>query len=111
MNKNFQNRPAEILGRISNELEKQHITQAELVAYLGLPLGTYTNWKLGRSRNFCEYIEAIADYLCVDIRWLVTGEVSTGTINQEEQLLLETYRRLSAEKQEAILQNMKWLAE
>jgi len=111
MSNKFQSRTSEILGRISNELEKRHITQAELVAYLGLPLGTYTNWKLGRSRNFCEYIEAIADYLCVDIRWLVTGEASTGAINQEEQLLLETFRRLDAEKQKLILQNMKWLAE
>ena len=111
MNINMKNRPAEILGRISNELEKQHITQAELVAYLGLPLGTYTNWKLGRSRNFCEYIEAIADYLRVDIGWLVTGEASTGAVNQQEYELLETFRRLKAEKQEVILQNMKWLAE
>ena len=57
MSNKFQSRTSEILGRISNELEKRHITQAELVAYLGLPLGTYTNWKLGRSRNFCEYIQ------------------------------------------------------
>ena len=111
MSKNIKDRTTDILGRISNELEKQHITQAELVAHLGLPLGTYTNWKLGRSRNFCEYIEAIADYLSIDIGWLVTGKASTGAINQQEQLLLETYRRLNVEKQEAVLQNMKWLSE
>ncbi len=109
MDKN--NRTEGILGRISHELETQHKTQAELVAYLGLPVGTYTNWKLGRSRNFCEHIEAIAEYLNVDVGWLVTGEASTGAINQQEQELLETYRRLNAVKQEAVIQNMKWLAE
>ena len=107
MDKN--NRTEGILGRISHELETQHKTQAELVAYLGLPVGTYTNWKLGRSRNFCEHIEAIAEYLNVDVGWLVTGEASTGAINQQEQELLETYRRLNAVKQEAVIQNMKSL--
>ena len=105
------NRTEAILGRISHELEMQHKTQAELVAYLGLPVGTYTNWKLGRSRNFCEHLEAIAEYLNIDIGWLVTGEASAGAINRQEQELLEAFRSLNTEKQEAMLQNMKWLAE
>ena len=33
-----------ILIRISKEMERQGEKQAELVKYLDLPLGTYTNW-------------------------------------------------------------------
>ena len=112
MNNSIERKKTEaILGRISRELETQHKTQAELVAYLGLPVGTYTNWKLGRSRNFCEHLEAIAEYLNVDTGWLVTGERSACAINQQEQGLLELFRKLDAEKQHAVIQNMRWLAE
>ena len=43
----------EILVRISAELARQGKQQAELVFYLDLPKGAYSNWKAGKSRNFC----------------------------------------------------------
>ena len=37
-------------------MERQGKKQAELVKYLDLPLETYINWKLGKSRNLCEHL-------------------------------------------------------
>ena len=53
----------EILSRISAELTRQNRMQAELVAYLDLPKGVYSNWKAGKSRNFCEHLGAISKFL------------------------------------------------
>ena len=101
-----------ILSRISTELNQRGKTQAELVSYLDLPRGTYSAWKAGRSRSFCEHIGAIAEFLGVAPGWLVTGWVEKGNVeNNREQELLEYYRMLRTEKQEAVLQNIKWLAE
>ena len=101
----------EIFSRILSEMERQGRKYAELIEYLDLPRGTFSSWKAGRSRNFCEHIGAIANYLNVDVKWLITGELSEGAINREEQELLEMFRRLDEEKQNAVLQNIKWLVE
>ena len=86
--------------------------QAELVKYLDLPLGTYTNWKLGKSRNFYEHLGEIARFLNVSAEYLVTGSVAEKMIeNSREKELLACYRKLNEEKQDAVLQNVKWLAE
>lgn len=101
-----------ILERISAELERQGKTQAELITYLDLPRGTYSSWKLGRSRNFCEHLGSIAEYLDISAGYLVTGDVADKMIENSRELeLIKWYRKLSPEKQDAIIQNMKWLAE
>ena len=93
-------------------MERQGKKQAELVKYLDLPLGTYTNWKLGKSRNFYEHLEEIARFLNVSAEYLVTGSVAEKMIeNSREQELLAWYRKLNTEKQDDVLQNVKWLAE
>ena len=92
-----------ILRRISSELKAQHKKQIDLVAYLKLPVGTYSAWRSGRSRNYCEHLGAIADFLEVDIGWLVTGEYHDGIKDARERKLLERFRRLNVEKQKAIM--------
>lgn len=59
---------------ISAELTRQNRMQAELVAYLDLPKGVYSNWKAGKSRNFCEHLGAISKFLNVSAEYLVTGK-------------------------------------
>lgn len=111
-NKDNTKEAEEILIRISTEMERQGKKQAELVKYLDLPLGTYTNWKLGKSRNFCEHLGEIARFLNVSAEDLVTGNVAEKMVeNSREQELLMWYRKLNSEKQDAVFQNVKWLAE
>ena len=53
----------EIFSRILSEMERQGKRYAELTVFLNLPRGTFSSWKAGRSRNFCEHIGAIAEFL------------------------------------------------
>ena len=102
----------DIFTRILSEMERQGKKYAELTEYLQLPRGTFSSWKAGRSRNFCEHIGAIADFLGVSAEYLINGNIEGNLIeNCEEQQLLNYFRKLSAEKQKVILLNMKWLAE
>ena len=100
----------EILVRISDEMKKQNRRQAELIRFLDLPVGTFTNWKLRKSRNFCEHIQAIAAFLGVDPGWLLTGTTKEGVVKDDKEMeLLEEFRKLNAEKQSAVIQNVRWL--
>ena len=93
-------------------MERQSRKYAKLTEYLELPRGTFSSWKAGRSRNFCEHIGAIADFLGVSAEYLITGNIEGKLVeNSEEQQLLNYYRKLNAEKRKAVLQNIKWLAE
>lgn len=99
-----------ILKRITDEMQKLGRSHASLIKYLDLPKGTYGAWNSGRSRNFCEHLGAIAEFLGVDAEYLLTGKIAEKTvISDSEQELLDLYRKLSPEKQKAVLQNIKWL--
>ena len=111
-NKDNTKEAEEIFSRILSEMERQGKKYAELTEYLELPRGTFSSWKAGRSRNFCEHIGAIADFLGVSAEYLINGNIEGKLIeNLEEQQLLNYFRKLNTEKKEVILQNMKWLAD
>lgn len=102
----------EIFSRILSEMERQGRKYAELTEYLDLPHGTFSSWKAVRSRNFCEHIGAIADFLGVSAEYLINGNIEGKLVeNSKEQQLLNYFRKLNVEKQNAVLQNIKWLAE
>ena len=102
----------EIFSRILSEMERQGRKYAELTEYLELPRGTFSSWKAGRSMNFCEQIGAIADFLGVSAEYLINGNIEGKLVeNSKEQQLLNYFRKLNVEKQNAVLQNIKWLAE
>ena len=101
-----------IFSRILSEMERQGRKYAELTEYLDLPRGTFSSWKAGRSSNFCEHIGAIADFLGVSAEYLINGNIEGNLVeNSKEQQLLNYFRKLNVEKQNAVLQNIKWLAE
>lgn len=98
----------EIFSRILSEMERQGRKYAELIEYLDLPRGTFSSWKARRSRNFCEHIGAIADFLEVSAEYLINGNIEGKLVeNSEEQQLLNYFRKLNVEKQNAVLQNIK----
>ena len=92
-----------ILERIISEMNRQNKKYVELIEFLDLPRGTFSSWKAGRSRNFCEHLSAIAKFLDVSVEYLVNGSVGENRIeNSREQELLNCYRRISTQKQEMI---------
>lgn len=102
----------EILDRISEELARQGKMQAELVSYLDLPKGAYSSWKAGKSRNFCEHLGEIAQFLGVSVEFLVTGRnAEKNMVNPREEELILLYRGLNVEKQDALWHMAKLLSE
>ena len=102
----------DIFMRISSEMKKQNRKQADLIRFLNLPISTYTNWRLGKSRNYCEHLLAIAEFLQVDAGWLLSGEVNEGAVRDgNEKEMLREFRKLSPEKQTAMIQNIKWITQ
>ena len=100
----------DIFFRISEEMKRQNKKQAELIRFLDLPVGTYTNWKLRKSRNYCEHLQAISQFLKVDAGWLLTGNVKEGEAKDNTEIdLLNDFRKLNLEKKSAVIQNVKWL--
>ena len=94
----------EILERITKELQRQEKTQAQLIDYLQLPKGTYSGWKSGRSRNYCEHIGEISLFLGVSAEYLVTGRVQNTAIeNYRERELLLKYRSLNEKGQDELI--------
>jgi hypothetical protein len=101
----------EILARIIDELEKQEKKPSELIRYLNLPRGIFAAWKAGRSRYYCEHLAAISQFLDVSVEYLVIGEKQNNKIsNSMEQELIDCFRCLDKAKQEAVLQNVRWLS-
>lgn len=113
MYNNKNTREAELVfHRMDDELARQGKTQAALISKLDLPRGTYSAWKAGKSRNFCEHLGAIAEFLNISAVFLVTGkEAEKNLANPREEELLLLYRELNPEKQGALRLMAKLLSE
>ena len=74
----------EIFEHILSEMERQGKKYVELTEFLDLPRGTFSSWKAGRSRNFCEHLGAASEFLSVDVGWLVTGKANESPVNEKK---------------------------
>ena len=62
-----------ILERIVNLLSEKGMDQKDVIKYLNLPRGTFSNWIRKKSYSYYDYLSEIADYLGVSIKYLTTG--------------------------------------
>ena len=63
----------DILDRIIEKMNEQHVTQTQLANRLGLNRCVFNTWKSNRSRTYLKYIDQIAEYLGVPYDYLLTG--------------------------------------
>ena len=96
------NRREATIKRISEQMELQGIKPKELTQYLGLPDGTYNNWKRDKGYLYMLYLEEISEYLNVSISYLVTGkeewvsETDSNHVRKQDEIeLLRVYNSLS----------------
>lgn len=102
------NHDREIFERIDELVVRQRVKQRDLIEYLGLTKGTYSNWARDTSTTYLSYIEEIAAYLKVDINYLVSGSFSKGTeaeatLSESEKKVLEFWRKAPPESQDFIV--------
>ena len=96
-----------VFERIERLLSDQGKTKQSLEQLLGLSRGTYSNWKLGKSKSYLKQIDVIAEFLNVSPNYLLRGiedAPDSGTQTPIEDEMLRVFRKLDPRKQECLIQ-------
>ena len=100
------NKDYEVLKRIDSLLSKKGVKQQDLIEYLGLARGAYSNWNRMTSNSYLSYLGEKAEFFEVNPNYLVTGkdDLSSKTIlhalTDEEEQIIEQYRRIPKKHRE-----------
>lgn len=94
----------EIIDRISLLLAGRD--QKELTNYLGLKSVAFSEWKSGKSKSYRKYLIEIAEFFNVSLDYLVYGK----ELNDDEQELLKSYRKLTYADRKEVSARTKMLA-
>ncbi len=93
------------LLRIIAAMQQQKITDLEMQEYLGIPRGTFSNWKRDKGKSYYQHIDRIADRLGVSIDYLVRGrESGSADLSPQEKELLASFRRIPPDKRLVLLE-------
>ncbi len=96
-----------IFERIERLLSDQGKTKQSLEQLLGLSRGTYSNWRLGKSKSYLKQIDMIAEFLNVSPNYLLRGiedAPESGSKSPIEDEMLRVFRKLGFRKQECLVQ-------
>lgn len=92
-------------------LEKNNLELQNVAEIMGISLDRAKNLSAGRVKKFKpEEMQALISKLGIDPHWLATGEGemypqdTTLTLSSDEELLLDSYRSLPADKKKKLLQ-------
>ncbi len=110
-----------ILSRVTDLLIKKGISQKQLLAYLGLTKGIYTEWKANRSDSYLKYIDQIATFLGTSPTYLLRGDSEsevqlveaddeTSKLTKRERELVQLYRCISADSKNKLVMTARALA-
>ena len=89
--------------RIDLELKKKMLKRLALCDYVNIDSTSIAVWKKRGTIPAGDICFRIADYLCVDCRWLVLGEESENvTLTPEQKKLLAAWEELSQADREEI---------
>ena len=98
----------ETLVRILELMRKQRIPETEMQNLIGVPRGSFSNWKRNKGHSYYRYIDLIADRLGVTIDYLVRGhETREGSMTKEEIELINDYRKLPDHGKTIIAANIR----
>ena len=98
--------------RICSLMKEQKIQDQEMISYLDLSRGTFSNWRRNNGRSYYEHIDKIADRLGATIDYLIRGEnIKTDSLSHQETELLNNYRKLTNEGKDVVSATVKLLAD
>lgn len=99
-----------IIERMLEIMQEKRISQQELVEYLGLANGIFTNWKYKGSKSYMNYIDKISECLGVSKTYLINGEdeqINRDSITRFEVEIIKMLRELDDRKRELSYQTIK----
>lgn len=102
-----------LINDILSILASQNKKQSELCSYLDINTSTMTNWKNRNTDPPAKYIIPICEFLSISPYFLLTGkEKSSSTkLSEDEQELLNNFKRLSKREQTKLIGRAELLAE
>lgn len=90
-----------IVERIDSLLKAKNLKRQAAADFAGISLQAFTHWSLRGSIPAADTAIKIADFLGVDVRWLITGDDANG-LSDEERKLVSDYRDISAAGRDAV---------
>ena len=108
--------PDEIFYKIDDLMKKGGRAEKDLISYLGLAPGTYSQWRLGgHGRSYHKYIKEICAFLHVTPTELFIGEEENKNISsyltEEERNIIDLFRKLGPTERKYTVKVMNALAE
>ena len=101
-----------IFVRMNNELTKQGRMQKDLIEFLGMGKGTYTQWKIAANQSYRSHLPEIAEYLDISLEYLAGSKDNNECVrpksklvvtNQDEMDLVRIYRMAQPEMKNALM--------
>lgn len=103
-----------ISQRIFEIMALKHYKQKDLAEAAGISTSAISDWKKKGTNPAVENISAIADFLNVDISYLISGKekkASSIELSTEEHELLDNFNKLSEKSKGKVLERAEMLAE
>jgi len=99
--------------RMVKLLEEQGKTERELADYLNISYHTVRIWKNKQAIPSAEHLAAIADFLEVSVRYLLTGEAEQykENLTTEQKELIHYFNKLSPLRKNEVIWYVKTLAD
>ena len=78
-------------------MKKSGRMEKDLIDYIGLPAGTFSQWRRGNGYSYLRYIKEICTYFQVSPNYLFFGDEDKKKIlyTKDEMDLIECYRKAS----------------
>ena len=102
----------EIIERISDLLAERDKTAIELCKVLDIQTSTMSTWKTRKKDPPARYMPAIANFLCVSLDYLLTGQERPAVIQEPklsamDEELLDLFHELPMSKQYEFMGEIK----
>lgn len=101
-----------IIDNIIEILEKKHLKQSDLCAYIGINTSTMTTWKSRKTDPPAKYIILICEFLNISPYVLLTGKEkssSTDNLSENEQEMLNIFSKFNPIEQAKLIGKLEGL--
>ena len=97
----------EVFQRMDGLMKQSGKPEKDLIEYLGLRIGTFSQWRRGKGYSYMLYIKEICDFFHVTPNYLFLGEdasMNNGEdfYTKDEKEVIECYRTAGAKEKKYI---------
>ena len=97
----------DVLHRIDMLMKQNGKMDKDLIEYLGLRVGTFTEWRRGKGYSYMLYMKEICDFFHVTPNYLILGEDAAMENAEEfytkdEKEVIKSYRNIGLKEKQYI---------